>query len=54
MIRYLKQDKKVTGTDITFVMLKSPGMLDFVRLKLDDALVEQITQAFNQLFVSTV
>ena len=52
VIRYLKQDKKVTGTDITFVMLRALGHLDFVRLKMDDVLVLQITQAFDDLFVS--
>ncbi len=51
MMQCLKQDKKVIGNSVTFVMLSSPGNLNFVKVKLDEELTDQIKDTFNQLFV---
>ena len=51
MIRCIKQDKKVIGDAIAFVMLSSLGNLNFVKMKLDEHLRSQIIRIFSQLFV---
>ena len=51
MIQSVKQDKKVIGDAITFVMLSSPGKLQFVKMNLDEQLTTQIKTTFDQLFV---
>lgn len=50
LLQCLKQDKKAVGNSVTFVMLTSPGSLNFVKMTLDQQLVQQITDTFNQLF----
>ena len=41
----LQKDKKVAGSDISFVMLKTMGELRFIKMKLEQSLVEQIREA---------
>ncbi len=46
----LKQDKKVAGDQITFVMLFEPGVLRFVRVKMDDVLENQLHTILGKFF----
>ena len=50
MLHSLKQDKKVIGDYVTFVMLSAPGKLSFVKIKLDEKLEDQIKDTFNHIF----
>lgn len=49
MMQSLKQDKKVVGDSMTFVMISSPGHLHFVKMKLNEQLMNKIEELFNQL-----
>ena len=42
---YLKQDKKVTGNKITFVILKDLGHMNFMALTINDELADKIKNA---------
>lgn len=44
LIGFLKQDKKVFGDTLSFVLLKNIGEMVFVKLSLDQALVDEVTQ----------
>jgi 3-dehydroquinate synthase len=50
VLRLLKQDKKVIGDVVTFVMLASSGSLNFVKMVLDQQLADQIADAFRNIF----
>lgn len=50
MYRVLKEDKKMQGTTLTYVMLTDIGQTHFENLALDDSLLKQTMTAYHTLF----
>lgn len=54
ILELLQKDKKVAGSDISFVMLSKVGELRFVKMKLEQSLTEQIRSSVQKVFSVTI
>lgn len=53
LAKFLSQDKKNEGQDLTFVMLKTPGESGFQKIANNDALHQEIQAIYRHLFRSS-